>query len=639
MPADKGGSVVVLDADHYRQMVKSIFDDPDYFEPCLNSQSKEIFLEITSLCRKYANNLTKDEIKFLSKFDSKEANFYGLPKVHKSEIIKRAILEQKSEVVIVPCPSDLKVRPIIGGPASPTSHLSMFIDTLLKPYMLKLPSYVRDSIDLLNHAKAWENDESEDYVLLSMDVEAMYMNISESLGLKAITYFLEKYPDLLPARIPTDFVVEATRLVLRNNVSYFDGEYRRQTHGCAMGSHKSPPYSSLAIGYLESQLHERNQNTYGEAYAAYVLKMLERFLDDIFLKWRCSLGDPYSLLRDMNNLDPKIRFTMEMGKSLPFLDVRFTLTDSNELETDIYYKATDSHNYVPFFSFHPHKTLTNIPYSLARRICTIVSMPQRRDTRLRELQGNLEKKQYPTAVILNGIERAKSIDRDSLLQPQDIPPTDKNLPFVHTYNSANPQVLDIIRQSTSILAPSERMKSVMDGRKIIAARRQPPNLKSLLFRPRFEGQVHTTPGSVTACCKIKRKARGQPCKCCDNINECSSFLFHGSNEPFELRWHFNCDTMNILYALTCQTCGLNYIGQTERSVRERNGDYRRAISDKKYHTQGVHEHLANCGKGHYLITPFFKIKSTNRGHQTILQYETYFIQKFKPALNESKLGK
>ena len=27
-----------------------------------------------------------------------------------------------------------------------------------------------------------------------------------------------------------------------------------------------------------------------------------------------------------------------------------------------------------------------------------------------------------------------------------------------------------------------------------------------------------------------------------------------------------------IYALTCQTCGKNYIGQTERSVRDRNGD-------------------------------------------------------------------
>ena len=179
----------------------------------------------------------------------------------------------------------------------------------------------------------------------------------------------------------------------------------------------------------------------------------------------------------------------------------------------------------------------------------------------------------------------------------------------------------------------------MNGRKIVAARRQPANLRSLLFRPRFEGPGQSTPGSVTACRKVKKKVRGQPCKCCDNINEVSTFQFHGSDEPFELRWHFTCDTMNVLYALTCQTCGLNYIGQTERSVRDRNGDYRRAISDKKFHTQGVHEHLATCGNGHYLMTPFFKIKSANRGHQTILQYESYFIQKYKPALNESKLGK
>ena len=215
---------------------------------------------------------------------------------------------------------------------------------------------------------------------------------------------------------------------------------------------------------------------------------------------------------------------------------------------------------------------------------------------------------------------------------------DNNLPFVHTFNSANPDVIDTIRQSTTLLTPSERMTSVMSGRKIIAARRQPPNLKSLLFRPRFESHETTARGSVTPCCKKKQKTRGQPCRCCETLNECTSFLFHGSNEPFELRWHFDCDTRNLLYALSCPTCGLNYIGQTERSVRERNGDYRRAISDKKFHTQGVHEHLATCGNGHFIMTPFFKIKSADRGHQMILQYETYFIQKYRPALNESKLN-
>ena len=470
-----------------------------------------------------------------------------------------------------------------------------------------------------------------------MDIEAMYMNVSESLGLKAISFFLNKYPELLHNRIPVDFVIDATQLVLRNNVSFFDGEYRRQTHGCAMGSHKSPPYSSLAVGYLENELFERQKSIHGDIYASYVRKMLRRFLDDIFLKWRCSLGHPQELLRDMNNLDPKINFTMETGKSLPFLDVSFSLTETNNLETDIYYKKTDSHNYVQFYSFHPHKTLTNIPFTLARRICTIVWDPVICDKRLQELRGFLKKKQYPERVIENGIERAKSIDRTSLLQPKDIQQQDETVPFVHTFNSANPQVIDLVRSGTSLLMPSQRMTSVMNGKKIVAARRQPPSLKSLLFRPRFEGQKQSTLGSITPCNKVKRVRKGQPCKCCDTLNECSSFNFHGAQEPFELRWHFTCETMNVIYALTCPTCGLNYIGQTERSVRDRSGDYRRAISDEKYHTQGVHRHLAQCGNGHYLMTPFFKIKSTNRGHQTILQYESYFIKKYKPALNESKL--
>ena len=334
-----------------------------------------------------------------------------------------------------------------------------------------------------------------------------------------------------------------------------------------------------------------------------------------------------------------IRFTLESGDSLPFLDVRFTLKPDNSFDTDIYYKETDSHNFVPFFSFHPRKTLTNIPYSLARRICTIVSDPYKCDERLHELAFFLSRKQYPHGIIWNGIERAKAIARDSLLHPQITSTQDQNLPFVFTNNSSNPQVLDIVRQSTHLLVPSKRMGAVMSNRKIVAARRQPPSLKTHLFRPRFESKPQdSNPGSVTACRNVpnRKPTRGQPCRCCDAINECSSFQF-SANEIFELRWHFTCDSMNLLYVLTCSGCDAYYIGQTERTVRERCGDYRRAVSDEKYHTQGVHRHIAQCGKGRFQITPFFKIKSNDRGHTTILTYESQFIKKYKPALNESKL--
>ena len=111
-----------------------------------------------------------------------------------------------------------------------------------------------------------------------------------------------------------------------------------------MGSHKSPPYSSLAVGFLEHLLCEKQRITHGDDYVVYLLKMLRRFLDDVFLKWKLSLGDPQELLQVMNNLDPKINFTMEQGRKVPFLDVEFTLMSDNSLSTDIFYKETDSHN-------------------------------------------------------------------------------------------------------------------------------------------------------------------------------------------------------------------------------------------------------------------------------------------------------
>lgn len=315
------------------------------------------------------------------------------------------------------------------------------------------------------------------------------------------------------------------------------------------------------------------------------------------------------------------------------------MTD-NSLSTDIFYKETDSHNYVPFYSFHPRRTLTNIPYSLARRICTIVSDVHVRDNRLRELSVFLRKKQYPAAVIQNGIERACSIERRILLQQQDKAEGNKDIPFVFTHNSANPQVLDKVRQSLSLLAPSERMNRVMRDKKIIAARRQPPSLKSFLFKPCFDSTPTTTRGSVIPCRDDpnRSKTRGRPCLSCDNLNQCTSFKFYGSNDEFELRHHFTCDTMNVLYVLTCPTCHHNYIGQTERAVRDRCGDHRRAISDPKYFTLGVHQHLATCGKGSFTFTPFLKIQSSDRGHSMILSQEGFFIKKFKPSLNESKLG-
>ena len=56
----------------------------------------------------------------------------------------------------------------------------------------------------------------------------------------------------------------------------------------------------------------------------------------------------------------------------PFLDV-LVKRENTKIETDIYYKPTDSKQYLLFNSCHPKHTKTSIPFSLARRIRSIVT--------------------------------------------------------------------------------------------------------------------------------------------------------------------------------------------------------------------------------------------------------------------------
>ena len=67
------------------------------------------------------------------------------------------------------------------------------------------------------------------------------------------------------------------------------------------------------------------------------------------------------------------RFIDQKGNTVSFLDINIIKTISNDRETDIHYKETDSKQYLEYRSHHPRFVNNNIPYSLARRICTIVS--------------------------------------------------------------------------------------------------------------------------------------------------------------------------------------------------------------------------------------------------------------------------
>ena len=80
----------------------------------------KIHKHLKKLLHKYNKCFTESEQKFLIEKSFKTSNFYGLPKIHKSKVIERAIHSLNTEVVEVQEPHDLKLRLIIGGSNCPT---------------------------------------------------------------------------------------------------------------------------------------------------------------------------------------------------------------------------------------------------------------------------------------------------------------------------------------------------------------------------------------------------------------------------------------------------------------------------------------------------------------------------------------
>ena len=136
--------------------------------------------KIKALRTKYKPSLTDSEYKYLSHNYFETSNFYGRPKIHKSEILHKAIKEQNKELITILEPKDFKLRPIVGGPKCPTRRLSNFLDLILKPLTKHVKSNIKDNIEFL---KICERNVTDGTVLVTFDIRSLYTNIPHEFGL------------------------------------------------------------------------------------------------------------------------------------------------------------------------------------------------------------------------------------------------------------------------------------------------------------------------------------------------------------------------------------------------------------------------------------------------------------------------
>ena len=100
-----------------------------------------------------------------------------------------------------------------------------------------------------------------------------------------------------------------------------------------------PPYSILLMAELEEEILRKEE---------FKPHLWWRYIDDISFLWEHGEEKLKSLLDNINKMHPTITFK-NINK---LLDVTVSITEGI-IETDLYVKPTDSHQYLSPLSCHP----------------------------------------------------------------------------------------------------------------------------------------------------------------------------------------------------------------------------------------------------------------------------------------------
>ena len=226
---------------------------------------------------------------------------------------------------------------------------------LQKKKVTKLPSYIKDTTHFLNKLNSI-GQLPNGVSLVTLDVASLYTNIPHNDGIQACSDFLDKRVN---PTIKTTRLCDLIRMILTNNTFTFNGQHYRQINGTAMGTKMAPSYANLFMGNFEQK---------ALAAATHSPLIWWRYIDDIFLLWTHGEEKLNDFITYLNNLHPTIKFTSSFSyNEIPFLDVKVMLLNGR-LETDLYVKPTDKHQYLLKSSCHPSHTKQSIPFSMALRL-------------------------------------------------------------------------------------------------------------------------------------------------------------------------------------------------------------------------------------------------------------------------------
>ena len=237
-------------------------------------------------------------------------------------------------------------------------------------------------------------------------------------------------------------------------------------------------------------------------------------------------------MKHLNSFTPNLSFTHEASKNcIPFLDLKVKLIDG-KLETDLYMKPTDRHQYLHQLSSHPEHTKCSIVYCQTLRVNMLCSLVKDFNYHKLIMKEWFIKWGYPESVIEKEMKEVCFSK-----QGQKYKMVEMGVPFVVIYHPLLNKLSSLIHTNLYLLYMNQEVKSVFTPGRIVSYRCA-KKISSYLVRAKLY-PLERKVGSEN-CGKSR-------CEVCLNIQE--------------------TDLFTSTYLLTCKCCGKQYVGETTDEFR------------------------------------------------------------------------
>ena len=534
-PADKGSGIVIVDKTEYIQRLHKEMTDSGSYEEIPGDLTETA----TKTVRKLVNRMYKEGVinkdlqKYLIPKYPKNGKLKGNPKLHKD---------------------GAPFRTIVSGTNTPTERMAEVAEHELNDFVINSPTYIKDTTDFINKLSTIDTIIPTNSILFCFDVEKLYPSVPRTEGLQACKEALDRRTHPI---VPTDNALEMIETVLDFNGFGLGEKNYRQTDGIAIGSRLGRNFACAYMRKWDEKLLEYERKPF----------FYKRYIDDGFGIWDGDLKSLQDFQEYANNIHENIKIQLRWSRNqVEFLDTLVKL-DNGHIYTDLYVKPTDKQLYLRQDSCHPSHTKKSLAYRLGIRIRRICERDDDYFKHRSDLKKQLRKRGYSGKLIEQQLQKVDKMDRGKLLENRNKKNQSDRVPLVLTYSKLLPDVRTILRKHQATLHKSERMREVFDKPPLLAFRRD-KNLCDIL--------VHRKTDKI-----LGQKEENCECDVCESIIADTISDTKGE-KSYSVVKDATCKDRNLIYALICNRCAKTvYVGETERTLKERTTEHRRDIKFQK----------------------------------------------------------